>query len=91
MKEADIIVPRGGENDVAINLIVKQVMTQLIKRGDFSNVSMRNVNELRVYRTIILSKIFEKFKSPLKLTKCEFVNEYFQATTNRPAPSIARS
>ncbi|CAI4227209.1 unnamed protein product [Auanema sp. JU1783] len=33
MKAADIIVPRGGDNDVAINLIAKQVMTQLIKRG----------------------------------------------------------
>ncbi|KJH48475.1 uridine kinase [Dictyocaulus viviparus] len=32
-KIADIIVPRGGENDVAINLIAKQVMTQLIERG----------------------------------------------------------
>ncbi|KAJ1346542.1 hypothetical protein KIN20_001359 [Parelaphostrongylus tenuis] len=33
MKIADIIVPRGGDNDVAINLIAKQVMTQLIERG----------------------------------------------------------
>ncbi|EPB68970.1 putative uridine kinase, partial [Ancylostoma ceylanicum] len=33
MKFADIIVPRGGDNDVAINLIAKQVKTQLIKRG----------------------------------------------------------
>ncbi|KAK5984035.1 Uridine kinase [Trichostrongylus colubriformis] len=33
MKVADIIVPRGGDNDVAINLIAKQVMTQLVKRG----------------------------------------------------------
>ncbi|ETN68818.1 putative uridine kinase [Necator americanus] len=33
MKVADIIVPRGGDNDVAINLIAKQVKTQLIKRG----------------------------------------------------------
>ncbi|KAE9421458.1 hypothetical protein Angca_002231 [Angiostrongylus cantonensis] len=33
MKIADIIVPRGGDNDVAINLIAKQVMTQLVKRG----------------------------------------------------------
>uniref|UniRef100_A0A915BI45 Uridine kinase n=4 Tax=Parascaris univalens TaxID=6257 RepID=A0A915BI45_PARUN len=33
MKCADIIVPRGGENEVAIDLIVKQVKTQLAERG----------------------------------------------------------
>ncbi|CAD6198581.1 unnamed protein product [Caenorhabditis auriculariae] len=33
MKDADIIVPRGGDNDVAINLIVKKVMAQLLERG----------------------------------------------------------
>uniref|UniRef100_A0A8R1TTV8 Uridine kinase n=1 Tax=Onchocerca volvulus TaxID=6282 RepID=A0A8R1TTV8_ONCVO len=33
MKIADIIVPRGGENEVAIDLIVKQVKTQLAERG----------------------------------------------------------
>lgn len=33
MKVADIIVPRGGENKVAIDLIVKQVKTQLAERG----------------------------------------------------------
>lgn len=43
MKFADIIVPRGGDNDVAINLIAKQVKTQLIKRGErtFSFVLQR--------------------------------------------------
>jgi len=30
---ADIIVPRGGENQVAINLIVQHVQTQLVSRG----------------------------------------------------------
>lgn len=34
MKIADIIVPRGGENEVAIDLIVKQVKTQLAERGE---------------------------------------------------------
>ncbi|ESO95887.1 hypothetical protein LOTGIDRAFT_175054 [Lottia gigantea] len=33
MSVADIIVPRGGENDVAINLIVMHVHTQLQNRG----------------------------------------------------------
>ncbi|KAK7502256.1 hypothetical protein BaRGS_00006620 [Batillaria attramentaria] len=33
MTNADIIVPRGGENDVAINLIVLHVHTQLLARG----------------------------------------------------------
>jgi len=33
MQHADIIVPRGGENEVAINLIVQHVQTQLTNRG----------------------------------------------------------
>uniref|UniRef100_A0A2C9LTA7 Uncharacterized protein n=1 Tax=Biomphalaria glabrata TaxID=6526 RepID=A0A2C9LTA7_BIOGL len=33
MRSADIIVPRGGENDVAINLIVLHVHNQLQARG----------------------------------------------------------
>ena len=33
MQHADIIVPRGGENEVAINLIVHHVQTQLDNRG----------------------------------------------------------
>ncbi len=33
MIHADIIVPRGGENEVAINLIVHHVQTQLDARG----------------------------------------------------------
>jgi len=33
MSYADIIVPRGGENQVAINLIVQHVQTQLTSRG----------------------------------------------------------
>ncbi|VDN02977.1 unnamed protein product [Thelazia callipaeda] len=33
MKIADIIVPRGGENEVAIDLIVKLLKTQLAERG----------------------------------------------------------
>ena len=33
MTYADIIVPRGGENQVAINLIVQHVQTQLVSRG----------------------------------------------------------
>ncbi|MFH4973677.1 hypothetical protein AB6A40_000386 [Gnathostoma spinigerum] len=33
MKVADIIVPRGGENQVAIDLIVKQIKIQLAERG----------------------------------------------------------
>lgn len=32
---ADLIVPRGGENEVAIDLIVKQVKKQLAVRGNF--------------------------------------------------------
>lgn len=33
MIHADIIVPRGGQNSVAINLIVQHVNTQLLQRG----------------------------------------------------------
>jgi len=33
MKIADIIVPRGGENVVAIDLIVRQIKNQLTERG----------------------------------------------------------
>ena len=33
MIHADLIVPRGGENQVAIDLIVKHVHTQLVSRG----------------------------------------------------------
>ena len=33
MQHADTIVPRGGENEVAINLIVQHVQTQLTNRG----------------------------------------------------------
>lgn len=33
MIQADLIVPRGGENEVAINLIVRHVHTQLQSRG----------------------------------------------------------
>lgn len=32
-KVADVIIPRGGENLVAIDLIVRQVKTQLAARG----------------------------------------------------------
>jgi uridine kinase len=34
-KVADVIIPRGGENLVAIDLIVRQVKTQLAARGSF--------------------------------------------------------
>ena len=34
MKVADIIVPRGGENMRAIDLIVRQINNQLIERGN---------------------------------------------------------
>ncbi|XP_077496691.1 uridine-cytidine kinase-like lethal (2) k01209 isoform X4 [Amblyomma americanum] len=33
MVHADLIVPRGGENHIAINLIVQHVHTQLVSRG----------------------------------------------------------
>jgi len=33
MAHADLIVPRGGENEVAINLIVQHVQTQMDQRG----------------------------------------------------------
>lgn len=36
MKIADIIVPRGGENQIAIDLIVRQIKNQLASRG-YSN------------------------------------------------------
>lgn len=40
MSHADIIVPRGGENEVAIQLIVQHVQTQL------QLVSVRSVQKL---------------------------------------------
>lgn len=33
MKMADIIVPRGGENNIAIDLLVRKIKTQLEERG----------------------------------------------------------
>ena len=33
MSHADIIVPRGGENEVAINLIVHHVQSQVSQRA----------------------------------------------------------
>ncbi|XP_064486888.1 uridine-cytidine kinase-like 1 isoform X2 [Ornithodoros turicata] len=33
MVHADLIVPRGGENEIAINLIVQHIQTQLLSRG----------------------------------------------------------
>ena len=33
MAFADLIVPRGGENSVAINLIVQHVRSQLLAKG----------------------------------------------------------
>lgn len=33
MVHADLIVPRGGENQIALNLIVQHVHTQLVSRG----------------------------------------------------------
>lgn len=44
MKVADIIVPRGGENMRAIDLIVRQINNQLIERGYFE----RRNNQQRV-------------------------------------------
>jgi len=51
MQHADIIVPRGGENEVAINLIVQHVQTQLTARGfklrsKLAEVGNGNGNEL---------------------------------------------
>jgi uridine kinase len=34
MKIADIIIPRGGGNLVAIDLIVRQIKNQLAERGE---------------------------------------------------------
>ncbi|KAK8734015.1 hypothetical protein OTU49_006297, partial [Cherax quadricarinatus] len=41
---ADIIVPRGGENEVAINLIAQNVMTQLQQRGFKLREKLANAN-----------------------------------------------
>uniref|UniRef100_A0A1I7WMK1 Uridine kinase n=1 Tax=Heterorhabditis bacteriophora TaxID=37862 RepID=A0A1I7WMK1_HETBA len=54
MKVADIIVPRGGDNDVAINLIAKQVMTQLIKRGLFCTKLMGRRQATRICGVAIM-------------------------------------
>jgi uridine kinase len=34
MTHADIVVPRGGENEVAIDLIVQHVQKKLKERGE---------------------------------------------------------
>ncbi|XP_069952307.1 uridine-cytidine kinase-like 1 isoform X3 [Cherax quadricarinatus] len=44
MVHADIIVPRGGENEVAINLIAQNVMTQLQQRGFKLREKLANAN-----------------------------------------------
>ena len=41
---ADIIVPRGGDNEVAIDLIAKNVMTQLTQRGFKIREKLANAN-----------------------------------------------
>ena len=43
MAHADIIVPRGGENEVAINLIVQHVQTQMDSRGFKVREKLANV------------------------------------------------
>ncbi|CAI5446888.1 unnamed protein product [Caenorhabditis angaria] len=46
MQEADLIVPRGGDNDVAIDMIVQNVMAQLVERGYDSNQNNRDRHDL---------------------------------------------
>ena len=50
MQHADIIVPRGGENEVAINLIVQHVQTQLTNRGFKLRSKLAEVGEGRRQR-----------------------------------------
>lgn len=57
MVHADLIVPRGGENQVAINLIVQHVHTQLQSRG----LKLRYEFELLCANLII----FLEFRSKL--------------------------
>uniref|UniRef100_A0A7E4W6D1 Uridine kinase n=1 Tax=Panagrellus redivivus TaxID=6233 RepID=A0A7E4W6D1_PANRE len=45
-KVADVIIPRGGENLVAIDLIVRQVKTQLTARGYDANKPQSDTDEL---------------------------------------------
>lgn len=33
MKMVDIIIPRGGENTIAIDLLIRKIKTQLEERG----------------------------------------------------------
>jgi uridine kinase len=44
MSYADIIVPRGGENEIALNLIVNHVHQQLQKRGFKLRVKLRSAH-----------------------------------------------
>ncbi|CAL2040624.1 hypothetical protein CAEBREN_03449 [Caenorhabditis brenneri] len=46
MDSADLIVPRGGENDVAIDMIVQNVMAQLVERGYDRNQNNRDRHDL---------------------------------------------
>lgn len=51
MKVADIIVPRGGGNEVAIGLIAQQVKTQLTERGyDESKNLLLQRADMRAYQ-----------------------------------------
>jgi len=43
MKHSDIIVPRGGENLVAIDLIVRHIKNQLTERGYFLKKIFLNI------------------------------------------------
>ncbi|TKR62374.1 hypothetical protein L596_026350 [Steinernema carpocapsae] len=42
MQDADIIIPRGGDNHVAIDLIIRQVTNQLAERGYDATKSFNN-------------------------------------------------
>ncbi|CAG0903394.1 unnamed protein product [Cyprideis torosa] len=57
MVHADIIVPRGGENDVALSLIVQHAITQLNNKGFHIRRSLM-LEEPIDYRTVVPENLF---------------------------------
>lgn len=68
MVHADIIVPRGGENEVAIELIVQHVHTQLqLVNYQFLLVTFMYKEAIHIYHIIIVFFFFYHFQRGFKL------------------------
>jgi len=56
MKTADIIVPRGGDNICAIDLIVRQIKNQLKERGYFERINHLQRQEFIVPSSLLIER-----------------------------------